>query len=79
MGLGSGRRRGVVDSEAAGRNGVSAAALTTATPLAVGTCGIKWKCGRMNSCDEARYHLQECGLSRLDGDGDGVPYEKLCR
>ena len=28
---------------------------------------------------EARYHLGECGLSRLDGDGDGVPCEALCR
>lgn len=49
----------------------------TATP--VRACGVKWKCGQMNSCDEAQYQLRVCGLSRLDGDGDGVPCEKLCR
>lgn len=41
-------------------------------------CGVKWKCGQMSSCEEARYQLHTCGLSRLDGDGDGVPCEKLC-
>ncbi|KAA2211311.1 excalibur calcium-binding domain-containing protein [Teichococcus oryzae] len=24
-------------------------------------------------------NLQQCGLSRLDGDRDGVPCESLCR
>ena len=42
-------------------------------------CRVKWKCGQMNSCDEARYQFHVCGLNRLDDDGDGVPCEKLCR
>ncbi|WP_367617085.1 excalibur calcium-binding domain-containing protein [Teichococcus vastitatis] len=29
----------------------------------------------MSSCAEARFHLQQRGLSRLDGDRDGVPCE----
>jgi hypothetical protein len=33
----------------------------------------------MVSCAEARFYLKECGLARLDGDGDGVPCESLCR
>jgi hypothetical protein len=33
----------------------------------------------MASCAEARFHLQECGLARLDGDGDGVPCSSLCK
>lgn len=41
-------------------------------------CGTKRTCGEMSSCDEARFHLEVCGLTRLDGDGDGVPCEKLC-
>ena len=42
-------------------------------------CGAKRKCGEMVSCEEARFYLEECGLARLDGDGDGVPCEALCR
>jgi endonuclease YncB( thermonuclease family) len=42
------------------------------------TCGGKTLCREMRSCAEARFHLAECGLARLDGDGDGVPCETLC-
>ena len=41
-------------------------------------CGTKRYCKEMASCEEARYYLKNCGLSRLDGDGDGVPCEALC-
>ena len=43
------------------------------------TCGDKKYCGDMTTCAEAKFYLNECGLSRLDGDKDGVPCEKLCR
>ena len=42
------------------------------------SCGSKWKCGQMNSCSEAYHYLNNCGLGRLDGDGDGVPCESIC-
>ena len=42
-------------------------------------CGSKTKCSEMISCEEAMYYLEECGLTRLDGNGDGVPCETLCR
>jgi hypothetical protein len=42
-------------------------------------CGSKRVCGQMNSCAEANFYLNQCGLSRLDGDGDGVPCESICR
>lgn len=32
----------------------------------------------MVSCEETRHYLSACGLTRLDGDGDGVPCEALC-
>ena len=41
-------------------------------------CGSKRTCKEMTSCEEARYYLEECGLSRLDGDKDEVPCEALC-
>ena len=43
-----------------------------------GRCGAKRTCGEMTSCAEARFYLNECGLSRLDGDKDGTPCEALC-
>lgn len=42
-------------------------------------CGEKKYCSQMNSCKEAKYYLNTCGLKRLDKDGDGVPCESLCR
>lgn len=42
-------------------------------------CQGKRYCREMGSCAEAKFYLRECGLSRLDGDGDGVPCEKICR
>lgn len=35
-------------------------------------------CKDMNNCADARYHLEQCGMSRLDRDGDGVPCESIC-
>lgn len=43
------------------------------------TCGSKRTCGQMSSCEEARFYLNQCGLSRLDGDKDGTPCESLCK
>ncbi len=42
-------------------------------------CGTKRYCKQMASCAEARFYLENCGLTRLDGDRDGVPCESLCR
>lgn len=42
-------------------------------------CGDKLSCKQMRSCEEARFHLQQCGVTRLDGNGDGIPCEALCR
>ncbi len=43
------------------------------------TCGSKTYCREMVSCEEAQYYLHSCGLSRLDGDKDGIPCESLCK
>ena len=41
-------------------------------------CGTKRYCREMISCEEAKFYLEHCGLSGLDGDGDGVPCETFC-
>jgi endonuclease YncB( thermonuclease family) len=42
-------------------------------------CGSKRYCKQMTSCEEAKFYLWKCGLSRLDGDRDGVPCKSVCR
>ncbi|WP_281425989.1 excalibur calcium-binding domain-containing protein [Methylomagnum ishizawai] len=44
-----------------------------------GSCSSKRTCGQMASCDEARHYLTDCGMSKLDGDHDGIPCESLCK
>ncbi|WMP15652.1 thermonuclease family protein [Thiothrix lacustris] len=54
-------------------------AATTVTPLQPTTeCGAKRFCKHMNDCAEACHYLQDCGITRLDKDGDGRPCETLC-
>lgn len=35
-------------------------------------------CKQMTSCEEAKYHLTQCGVKSLDRDGDGIPCESIC-
>ncbi len=46
---------------------------------AIFTCGSKRYCKEMSSCAEAMFYLRHCGLTRLDGNGDGIPCNRLCR
>ena len=41
-------------------------------------CGSKDTCGEMDSCSEAYYYLNTCGVGSLDRDNDGIPCESLC-
>nr|WP_288668269.1 excalibur calcium-binding domain-containing protein [uncultured Haemophilus sp.]DAK32591.1 MAG TPA: Excalibur calcium-binding domain protein [Caudoviricetes sp.] len=43
------------------------------------SCADSKYCKEMTSCAEAKFHLNECGESRLDRDHDGVPCENVCR
>ena len=42
-------------------------------------CSNKRLFKEMTFCEEAKFYLTQCGLSRLDCDGDGIPCEKLCK
>jgi len=70
-------RQGVraVSAEAAALTGLAPA---KPVPDAVYKCASKRHCGEMSSCAEARFYLEQCGLTRLDRDGDGVACEDLC-
>jgi micrococcal nuclease len=43
-----------------------------------GSCAGKTKCGQMDSCQEAKFYLNNCGVAKLDADKDGIPCETLC-
>lgn len=43
------------------------------------SCADSKYCKEMSSCSEAKFHLNECGESRLDRDHDGVPCENVCK
>jgi hypothetical protein len=43
------------------------------------TCGKKRTCRQMDSCEEARFYLETCGVRSLDGNSDGVPCNGLCQ
>ena len=61
------------------RKGVRMARTEIKKSVSAYRCGEKHYCKEMASCDEALFFLRECGLSRLDGDGDGKPCESICR
>ena len=48
-------------------------------PISKWQCGTKCACRQMGSCEEAKFYAFKCGVRSLDGDGDRVPCEKLCR
>lgn len=38
----------------------------------------KRTCSKMESCEEARFYLTQCGVRSLDRDNEGVPCESIC-
>ena len=52
---------------------------TTSTPPVSDTafnCDGRTRCSQMTSCEEARYFLQNCPNTQMDGDSDGEPCEQ---
>lgn len=62
-----------------GMSGSAQGAIPLTAPVGELTCAGKRRCGEMLSCEEARFYLTKCGVRSLDGDGNGVPCESLCR
>ena len=51
----------------------------TSSTISRFSCGTIKSCRQMSGCAEARFQLRQCGNPRIDGDGDGVPCEAICR
>ena len=44
------------------------------------TCDGRKHCSQMHSCEEAKFFLQNCPNTKMDGDNDGTPCEdKWCK
>lgn len=43
------------------------------------SCSPRKSCGQMVSCEEALFQLNRCGNRKLDGNGDGIPCNRLCQ
>jgi len=54
------------------------ASLSGTSAEATFQCGAKTSCREMVNCEEARFFLESCGLSRLDSNNDGTPCERIC-
>lgn len=50
--------------------------VATAPPADDFHCEGKQHCREMSSCAEARYYLENCPNTAMDGDGDGIPCER---
>jgi endonuclease YncB( thermonuclease family) len=52
--------------------------LTEESPPGQWSCAVRKTCAQMQSCEEARFYLQQC-QAPIDGNRDGVPCDALCR
>lgn len=56
-------------------SGIAALPVETSPPASF-QCDGRTHCSQMNSCAEAKYFLNHCPNTEMDGDGDGVPCER---
>ncbi|MDP3988153.1 MAG: thermonuclease family protein [Candidatus Levybacteria bacterium] len=42
------------------------------------SCDCAKACTQISSCEEAYFQLNNCGCTKRDADGDGIPCESLC-
>lgn len=43
------------------------------------TCDCAKLCSQIATCEEAYFQLSQCGCTKRDSDGDGIPCESLCK
>jgi hypothetical protein len=54
----------------------NSAPATPELPSRDSRCDGRTYCSQMTSCEEAKYFLNHCPNTKMDGDHDGVPCEK---
>jgi endonuclease YncB( thermonuclease family) len=69
-------KRGLWSGDRLPRGACSKGALEPPTAVVPRKCGAKHVCREMTSCEEAKFYLQQCGVTSMDGDGDGIPCER---
>ena len=42
-------------------------------------CDCKKLCSQIATCEEAYFQLNQCGCTKRDSDGDGIPCESICK
>ncbi|MNZ31248.1 Thermonuclease precursor [compost metagenome] len=73
-------RPGSSSSLTGGRSGFAGGSAVGGSAGGTGySCSPRKACSQITSCAEARFHLEQCGNTKLDGNGDGLPCESLCR
>jgi hypothetical protein len=50
--------------------------ISNPAPASRFSCDGRTHCSHMTSCAEAKYFIQNCPNTKMDGDGDGVPCER---
>lgn len=53
-----------------------ATAKVISTPKVAFKCDGRQHCSQMNSYAEAKYFIQHCPNTKMDGDNDGIPCER---
>jgi len=72
-------RRGIWGGTALPRGACVGPVQGKQAPAGNDLCQAKRSCRQMADCDEAIRLLRQCGLTAMDGDGDGIPCERsLC-
>ena len=54
----------------------SEATVVVAPQAARFSCDGRTHCSHMRSCEEAKFFLQNCPTTKMDGDNDGIPCER---
>ena len=58
------------------RTQLAPTAIASPAPGMSSKCDGRTRCSQMTSCEEARYFLQHCPNTQMDGDNDGEPCER---